>query len=219
MDFHLGNKSTLSSIVISNGVDVNKIKNANSIDLSQVYDGYISSHKVVCMVGRFAPEKNQETLIRSINELSDNYHLLLIGEGDLKEESILLVNSLSLTNRVSFLGLRMDVPEILKSCSIGVLSSNWEGMPITALEIFASNIPFLGSDVPGIRDLFSKEENVMLFENNNAKELAYKIDSLVSNVKLSENNLEISNRISSKYTIEVMTKSYLELYKNILCVV
>lgn len=215
LDRHLGEKNSNSSIVINNGVDVDKIKKAETIDPSDLYGGYRNDHRLICMVGRFSQAKDQATLIKSMREIPDNVHLLLIGDGALLEEKKALSCSLGVHHRVHFLGLRKNVPEILKACDIGILSSNWEGMPIAALEIFAAGIPFIGSDVKGINDLFYEYNNleVCLFENKNYIELANLIIMVLTDASVRRKNLEMSEKIVSKYTIKKMADNYLSLYR------
>lgn len=60
--------------------------------------------------------------------------------------------SLNLGNRVFFLGVRADVPRLLKSCDVVVLSTHYEGFSLASIEGMASGRPFVGSDVPGLSE-------------------------------------------------------------------
>ncbi|MGL5894202.1 MAG: glycosyltransferase [Bacteroidales bacterium] len=173
------------------------------------------SSKLITMVGRFSEQKDQATLIKAMVNLPESAHLLLLGEGPLRGQLEELVDSLDLGNRVHFLGFRSDIPDVLRISDIGVLSSNWEGMPISAIEIMAAGIPFVGSRVPGIKDLVeSKDDGAgILFECGNSDELAEKLISILSD-KSYHNSVAIACKIRSEvYSVERMVDGYLGVYK------
>ena len=75
--------------------------------------------------------------------------LVLAGEGVLKKKCQDLVETLKLKERVVFLGLRMDIPQLLKTADVVVLSSKYEGLSLSSIEGLAAGKPFVASDVPG----------------------------------------------------------------------
>lgn len=203
-------------IVIENGVDITKFnKPITNQDL--LYPSFNKSDIVLVMIGRFTHTKDQKTVIKSLEFLDNNVNLVLVGEGILIEENKQLAKKLNLSNRVHFLGLRKDIPQILHQSDIGILSSKLEGMPISALEIFASNIPFLGSNVKGINDLFKDIENKedFLFEYENEKELSLKINTLIKNEKQQLLNKNVCKKIVEQYSLSNMVDRYLQTYKNL----
>lgn len=213
---HLNYNSDFITI-INNGVDIDRFKNSTSIKFSELIEHHDNHDKIICMVGRFSEAKDQITLIKAISHLPKNVKLLLIGEGLLMDNCISLSKELDIQDRVHFLGLRKDIPKILKACDVGVLSSNWEGMPIFALEVFASGIPFIGSNVPGIRDLFLGENGTeLVFNNKDFIGLSILIEELVKNKTSRVRNIEICQRIVSEFSLEKMTDSYLKLYKGLI---
>lgn len=214
---HLNCESEFIS-VINNGVDIKKFKDSPAINLSNLIKGYHSEDKIICMVSRFSKAKDQLTLIRAISLLPKNIKLLLIGEGPLVSNCITLSEDLNIKDRVYFLGFRRDVQLILKSCDIGVLSSNWEGMPIFALEVFATGIPFIGSKVPGIKDLFvdENESELMLFKNKDSEGLSMLLKRILEEEDVKVKNIEICQKIVNKFSLEKMTNTYLKFYKELL---
>ena len=92
---------------------------------------------VIGHVGSFWKIKNQTFLIDIFQELhKQNPHskLLLVGEGELKNEMIQKVQSLHLENAISFLGSRSDVPNLLKAFDVFVFPSLGEGLSVAMLE-------------------------------------------------------------------------------------
>lgn len=148
---HLGDKKHNNKIItINNGVDCQKFALATPTkDLL----GIDSVDKVVLMVARFAYPKDQFTLIRALELLPEKVKLFFVGQGELLESCKQEAQELNLEDRVHFLGVRNDVPELMKSADIIVLSSHYEGLSLSSLEAMASGRPFVASDVPGLREI------------------------------------------------------------------
>lgn len=211
-------KSSKNIVTIQNGIDLSKFDKVLQADRESILGSICSNLRIVTMIGRFTEAKDQKTLIKSLSYLPDNIVLLLIGEGPLRLSVEEFVENLSFKDRVHFLGLRNDIPELLAMSDIGVLSSHWEGMPLSAIEIMASGIPFIGSKVPGIQDLVEEynDDAGLLFEHENAQELASHINSLLSDEQYYKRKANASKERSKKYSIEKMVDQYLDLYKEVL---
>lgn len=156
--------------VIYNGIDVEKFATATSYQKSMFFD---ETDTIVIQVSRFQKQKDQQTVIRALGDLPDNYKLLLVGDGELKADCQALINQMNLRHRVKFLGVRMDVSALLKTADIVVQSSHWEGFGLAAVEGMAAGKPLIASDVAGLRDIV--KDYGLLFEQGNAAELASKI--------------------------------------------
>jgi len=199
-------------VVIENGVDIEKIKQALPYKKSELIEGISEGTKLVCMIGRFSKQKDQPTLIRAISKLPDDIHLVLVGEGPLLSNNKELANELGILDRVHFLGFRQDIPRILKTVDIVVLSSHWEGFGLAAVEGMAAKKPLLASDVDGLREVVQGAG--VIFENE--KDLKDSIKSLV--IDDSSYNMISCACFSraKKYDIKEMVKrlinKYLELF-------
>ena len=202
--------------VVYNGINVSKFSNAivSHLYKKDLYQSYSVENIILIMVGRFVIQKDQKTLIEAIFLLPQNFHLLLIGDGPTKPECEKLTNELQLNDRIRFMGIRKDIPDILKLCDIGILSSNWEGFPITALEYMASNKPVIVSDVPGLSDTVG--DVALLFEKGNSEQLANKIVELIDNKEYYNAVAKKCYEKAQEYDIKKMTEKYLELYQDLL---
>lgn len=195
-------------IVIENGVDIKKIKQALPYKKSELIEGINENTKLVCMVARFSRAKDQPTLIRAISKLPENIHLVLVGEGPLISNNKKLANELGISDRVHFLGFRKDIPRILNTVDIIVLSSHWEGFGLAAVEGMAAGKPVLVSDVEGLVEVVKGAG--ILFEKGNEMELRKKILHILENQELHE---EISLRClerSKNYDIGKIVNKYIE---------
>ncbi len=100
-------------------------------------------------VGRFFEPKNHGFLIdvfASLHKKHPNSRLVLVGDGVLKNQAEEKVKELSLEDSVSFLGNRMDIPELLSAFDVFLFPSLWEGLPLTLIEAQAAQLPCFVSD-------------------------------------------------------------------------
>ena len=197
-------------VVVENGIDVKRYEKA-------VADTSLrrGADKIVTMVGGFRKQKDQDTLIRAIKELSGfNVRLLLAGDGERHEELIRVVEQLDLNNKVKFLGNRSDVPIILKSSDVVVQSSHYEGFGLAALEGMAAGKPVIASDVPGLADVV--KDAGLLFPSGDFKCLARLLTKLLSDADYYKSVAERCMARSKEYDVSVMAKRYAQLYNEAL---
>lgn len=199
--------------VIENGVSIEKIKQSIPYNKGDLVKDYNDNTKLICMVGRFSEAKDQPTIIRSLINLPSHVHLLLIGEGALKDNCMNLAERLGLSNRVHFLGFRTDVHRILKTVDIVILSSFWEGMSLASIEGLASGKPFVASNVPGLVEIV---RNVgIVFNPGDSNELSSIINRLLTNEV--DYNF-VANRCineSEKYSINIMVEKIIRVYSSL----
>lgn len=195
--------------VIYNGITLNRYLNAqpNILLKKQAKERYILS-----MVAGFRPQKDQDTLIRSLKYLPiGKYEIWLIGDGERKQALQELCKNEQLAEYVRFLGIRNDIPELLKSSDIIVMSSHYEGLSLSSIEGMASGKPFIASDVDGLKEI--TEGAGVLFQHENAMQLANKIQCLIENRELYEKTSMKCIKKASLYDIQYTTNDYLKIYK------
>lgn len=167
---------------------------------------------VITMVARFFEAKDQDTLVRAIKILPNRYVLKFVGDGPRKMEIENMVRELQIEDRVSFLGVRNDVPEILSSSDIVVLSSHWEGMSLSCIEGMASGNPFIASDVDGLREIV--EGYGCLFPHEDYEALAVLIKKICENPDLYYRIAEKCQSHAKDFDISIMAHKYKQLYNS-----
>lgn len=197
--------------VIPNGIDLTNFQTPINIRRQDVNGKLTDNDVLVTMIGRFCYPKNQKNAIEALLYLPENVKLLFIGNGSTYNECKKLVDTLNLHARVFFAGIRDDISQILRISDIGLLSSDYEGMPLSVLEVMAAKIPFVGSNVVGIRDLV--EDNGLLFDNLDPCDLASNISLLMNNSNLKEELVQRAWTFVQRYSIEVMAQEYMTLYE------
>lgn len=196
--------------VVENGIDINKFSlNNEEIEKNFFKEERKRKRKIITMVGRFNIQKDQPTLIKAVKNIK-NIYLFLVGNGERKEEYQSLVKELNIENKVKFLGVRNDIPKILKITDICVLSSNWEGFGLAAIESMAAGKPVIASDVDGLKQIV--EGNGLIFEKGNEKDLEEKIKFLLDNKEEYEDISRKCLEKAKEYDIQKMAEKYIEEY-------
>jgi glycosyltransferase involved in cell wall biosynthesis len=199
--------------VVSNGIDISRFLRAEPYKKSELL-GLSDQDILVCMVGSFSRQKDQETLIRAISNLKEDVHLLLVGEGENKNRCIALASELQISNRVYFLGFRDDVDKIYKTADINILSSKWEGFGLVAVEAIASSKPLIVSKVKGLSDVVSGL-GVLKFDVGNEEELAGKIELLIRNINYNKPLDDIEKKLK-KFDVNIMVETQINEYVKLL---
>ncbi len=194
---------------INNGVDVEKIftalPNAELLRLK-------GDRKAIVMVAGFRDAKDQDTLVRAMTRRDkQRYELWLVGIGQRQEEVKALVRKLGVSDNVRFLGLRMDVPNVLRAADIVVMSSHWEGLSLSNVEGMSAGKPFLASRVNGLREV-TEGYGVMFSEGNDA-EVAEIVNRLCSDQALYDFVAARCHRRAMQYDIGKMVEGYCRVYK------
>lgn len=203
------NTSDVSNFpVIYNGIDLANFRHKKT-DIS-----YSNRGRNIIMVSRFVQSKDQDTVIRSLKYLPDDINLLLVGDGERRHTCQMLTKELGLSNRVVFLGNRTDIPQLLRSATIGIQSSHWEGFGLTAVEMMASGLPVIASDVPGLRQVVDGAG--LLFKAGNEKDLAECINKLLSNPTLYKHTAKQGQERALYFDINLTAKRYLSLYNEVI---
>lgn len=197
---------------INNGIDVNAISQAlpckNLLSKKE-------ERKAILMVAGFREQKDQDTILRAVNQLDkDKFEVWFAGVGERIEEVQQLSKSLGVDDRVRFLGLRTDIPNVLKAADIIVMSSHWEGLSLSNVEGMSAHKPFIASDVNGLREV-TKGYGI-LFPHEDAKALANEINQLVESEEYYD---KVANRCYNRaleFDINKMVNGYNQVYQKVI---
>lgn len=166
---------------------------------------------IITMVAGFRYQKDQDTLIKAISRLPENYKLWLVGDGERKDSLEDLTKELNLDNRVKFCGIRNDIPQILEQSHIVVLSSHFEGLSLSSIEGMASGKPFVASDVNGLREIVKNYG--ILFPHQDAVTLANEIKSLCEDKERYPQVAHLCQERAKQYDINIMANKYNGIYE------
>ena len=205
------NDDNLPTVTIANGIDFHLFNTANPESI--LVNKYHNVHRTI-MVAGFRYEKDHPTIIKSFSLLPSNFHLFLVGDGERRNEIERLSKKLGCDNKIHFLGIRTDVPNLLKASDVVIMSSHREGLSLSNLEGMASGRPFVASDVDGLHEIVAGYG--LLFPHGDAQALADII------LKLSEDKVfaaQIEHRCQERakeFDIYKMAEKYLNVYREVL---
>ncbi len=212
--------SSNSSTIIYNGIEIDKFSEILDKEKSQKIFNIDNEKFIFGNVARLHEQKGHKILLQAFAKIvksHNNAHLLIIGDGELKEELISLTENLGISDKVKFLGKRSDICEFLAAIDIFVLPSLWEGQPIALLEALAMGKPCIASAVNGIPEIINHGVNGYLVNPNDIDNLYQAIVLLMSDHKLCEqlcNHGKIT--ISDKFSAQNMANETAILYNKIL---
>ena len=127
-------------------------------------------------VGRLAPIKNTELLLRSFARMMREHRvdarLILVGDGEMRDPLESLARELSISDQVLFAGWVLDRARIFCDLDVTCLSSHNEGSPLCLIESIAAGVPVVATNVGGVADVTSSELDGELIEPGNEEAYA-----------------------------------------------
>lgn len=136
--------------ILKNAIDTKEFEfNASIAQKMRNKLGYLASDLVIGHVGNFSLVKNHSFLLDvfyKLHKLDEKFKLMLIGDGDLRPEIEEKINTLQLNDAVKLLGVRSDVSQLMMAMDLFVLPSQFEGLPVVAVEAQGSGLPCLTSN-------------------------------------------------------------------------
>jgi len=167
------------------------------------------------------PVKNHPLLLRAVARLASRYPTLetvLVGDGPLRVDFEQLASDLGIASQTRFLGNRRDIPSILRSLDIAVLTSDSEGLSNAILEAMAAGLPVVATRVGGNIELVDDGKTGFLCPVGSDEAFAIAIAKLLDNADLrSEMGMEARVRALARYKISSVVEQFSHLYTSLLC--
>lgn len=161
-----GEKNRSNVFIVKNAIDLKQFEYETGVRIAKRKElGLADGQLAIGHVGRFSAVKNQAFLIDVLSTLnSEGFDavLVLVGDGDLRNAIEKKAAQAGLLDKVLFLGLRDDIPQLMQAFDVFCFPSHHEGIPLVLIEAQASGLPILTSDA------VSSEALVM----NNASQLS-----------------------------------------------
>jgi glycosyltransferase involved in cell wall biosynthesis len=175
---------------------------------------------IIGTVGRLHGQKGHRYLIQAVLEIvkqPEPVEFRIIGDGNLRSELELQVQTLGLQKVIRFLGSRTDIAAQLAQMDLFVLPSLWEGLPFVLLEAMAAGIPIIASEVDGVSEILEDGKDALLVPPRDPHSLAMAIVKLIHNKKeaihLATNAL---HKISERFDVKEMVRQTERVYRTVL---
>jgi glycosyltransferase involved in cell wall biosynthesis len=194
--------------VIKNGVSVSP----EAIGKSSIKARFAipASSPLLVTVGRLNQLKNQTLLLQALPFLADA-HLVIIGDGELRQDLLSLAESLHVESRFHLAGElpSAEANTIVANCDVFLFPSTVEAMGLALAEAMLLGRPIVASDIPVIAHLLG--DGGILAPTNDPEAWATSIRRILSDAALASALGVSAQRIAGKYTPEEMTRQYLSL--------
>lgn len=138
-------------------------------------------------IGRLSEQKGMKYFIqaaRIVNEKMPLTKFYIIGQGEECDNLKEVAKDLISKDALSFLGYRSDIQNIISQLDFIVLSSLWEGFPLTPIEAFSVGKTVIATDVQGTNEIVFDNQNGCLVPAKNAEKLAHAILQLIQDNRL-----------------------------------
>lgn len=169
-------------------------------------------------VGRLTIQKNHPLLLRAFARVANALpHALLtiVGDGELRPALEALADELGVRTKVRFLGRRSDVTDILVAADVFVMSSAWEGHPISIMEAMASGTPTVATAVGGVPELVVPGETGLLVQPGDTLALTNALLQIGSDRSARLRMGRNAREAARQFSVEQMAERYLALYDQI----
>lgn len=171
----------------------------------------------IIMVARNDPQKDYLTLFKALKN-SDFNSAKLVGKGTDSHSFITNAKSeLGLKfDKVSFLGEREDVSQLLENSNLFILTTNYEGLPISIIEAMSKGLAVIATDVGGINELVLDNWNGYLVKHSDYTKLSEIINYLsINTYKRIEFGKNSQTHFLNSFTDQKMISKTIEVYKKV----
>lgn len=208
------------SVVVNNGIDQSRFSPLRAFKDIRRELNIGEDTLLVLFIARFTHQKQPLALIRAFSQVlagRSSLHLLMVGDGEQKEEALRLVRARGLEKAVSFEPFRQDVPDVLAAADIFVLPSLWEGLPIGLLEAMSMGKAIVATDVDGTREVISHGETGLLVSPGQDAGLQEALERVIDDAAL-RRKLQANASVvaKEKFNAGSMTRQIENIYKKAL---
>jgi glycosyltransferase involved in cell wall biosynthesis len=173
---------------------------------------FSDSDLIVGSIAELHPNKGLNYLIEGVAQASE-WKLIIIGGGQEKNNLEKLIQKLNVADRVFLAGFIPNTSTLLKAFDASALVSLKEGHPYAVLESGLASLPFIGSDIPGIRAIIDSPDKGILVPPANSQAITEALKKLSNNPTLRQTQGEnLQTKVQSDFNIEKMINNTIQLY-------
>lgn len=210
----LNRKGIKNTVVIPNGVDLNRFKRNRAGAASLRKRLLAGNRHMVLYVGRISKEKNIETMVRAANLLREKRIMfVIVGEGPYSAKIRKMVESYKLEGSFTFVGsIRHGLAKYYNAADMLCLPSTFETQGIVCIEAMACGIPVVGADFLALKEIIKNGKNGERFKAKDFKDCANKIEKVLSR----PDSYKETEKTIKDYSINECTDRMLKLYNELI---
>ena len=207
---------------IQNGIEYQRFNVArDSVRRENLIPGALDKERIYLTVGRLYDKKNHRRAIIAFAKLVDQHpdcRLVIVGKGPEEMALRAISEEIGVGDRVSFLGYRADIPELMACADVFLMPSLREGLPLALLEAMASGLPVITSDINGIREVIADIDCGWLVDPSDTSAIA---EAMIESGDAAPETLQEMGsrarlRATRDFTKEKMVEKYEALYETLL---
>lgn len=203
-------------VTIPNGIDGRLFE--GTVDRAAIRSslGVPPGARVALFGSRLEAQKDVPTLLAAMAMLAarrPDLHLVIAGQGSLQDDLRARAAALGISARVSFVGVRLDMPDLLRAADLFVLSSIWEGLPMVILEALAAGCPIVSTAVGGVPAAVVDGETGLLVPPSDPSALAGALERMVGDDALRRRVAAAGRALfAERFSAAAMARRYEALY-------
>ena len=192
---------------VYNGIDLDYFKNNQNKEQKENIS--------LLAVGRFNDAKDYPNLLKAITLVVQQYpniHLNIAGDGELRSDIETLIEQLQISDNVTLLGRRNDIPMLMQQSDFFVLPSKYEGLPTVLIEAMASEIFVIATDCGGSKEIMGdtgilvKKEDKLALANGILQAIALQKEEIINNTA------EARKRVEDLFSLDKSVVRWLDIY-------
>lgn len=202
--------------VIHNAV---KPFDGNIVPVEALCQEHTKGNVLIGNIGRLSEQKGMSYFIEAA-EITAKAHpearFIIVGDGEESEQLHAQVKAKGLQNKVLFLGYRNDIQNVMSQLDFVVLSSLWEGLPLTPIEAYSVGKTVVGTAVDGTTEIIRDGIDGYLIEPRNPMQLAEKMNELIENPEMRESmGIQAMKRYQDEFSFEKLSERYIAFYEGL----
>jgi glycosyltransferase involved in cell wall biosynthesis len=203
--------------IVNNGVDdvYSKLDRSECREQILSYLNLPPSTKLILCVSRLEPEKDVQALLSSLTNVEKAlpYHCLIVGDGSERTQMEAFVRKVKIDDRISFMGYRADVPNIMKASDLFVLPCPAEGFGLVIAEAMFAGLPVVAINHGGPVEIVVPDQTGILVPRDDVNSMANAVSTLLENSTVCQSmGLHGQQRAISVYSSATMAISTGNVY-------
>jgi glycosyltransferase involved in cell wall biosynthesis len=208
-------------MVIENGVRVERFINQQKAGSALREELQIAADApLIGIIGRLQPQKDHHNFLKAAVHIKNKLpaaRFLIVGDGPLRTELQTQAKNFGLESSTLFCGIRQDIPAVLAALNILVISSKWEGLPVTLLEGMAAHCPIVSTAVGGVPNVVSHGESALLVPKEDPSALAAACLQILQDPAFAQSMTAAGFlRVKTQFSLDAMIEKTLNLYQKLM---
>ena len=175
-----------------------------------------NGYKIIGNVGRLSEQKGMEYFINAVPGVIEKFpktKFVIVGDGEDKDKLVNMVKEKNMDEYITFLGYRSDIQNVMSQMDFIVLSSLWEGLPLTPIEAFSVGKTVVATAVDGTPEIVQNGINGILIKPKDIKEMVSNICYLLHNIDVIDRFQVSAKERYKEFSFEKLRMNYVEFYR------